>query len=171
MVSIRSAEKKDIEDIAKIHVATWQCVYRGQMPDDYLDSISVSERERMWERILTDSNSDVCVFVAEQNDKIIGFISGGKSRDGDADLGTAEIYTIYIDQNHLRKGVGTKLVKRLFEKFRDDEFTRVTLWVLDTNRMAKSFYEKNGWRKDGKLKIEKEDGFVLHEDRYFINLD
>ncbi len=34
---IRVADARDIESIADVHVRSWQAIYRGHMPDSYLD--------------------------------------------------------------------------------------------------------------------------------------
>jgi hypothetical protein len=41
-----------------------------------------------------------------------------------------------------------------------------TLWVLDENVRARSFYERGGWRLDGATKDDDRGSFVLKEVRY-----
>jgi hypothetical protein len=36
---IRDATPADAQGIAIVHVKTWQCAYRGQMPDSLLDGV------------------------------------------------------------------------------------------------------------------------------------
>lgn len=40
MVHARRGTPDDIPGIAGVHVAAWQWAYRGQIPDDYLDSLT-----------------------------------------------------------------------------------------------------------------------------------
>lgn len=40
---VRKATSEDAPAIAKIHVETWQSVYRGQMPDSLLDNLSIQK--------------------------------------------------------------------------------------------------------------------------------
>ena len=43
---IRPATPRDVTAIATIHVETWQVVYRGQVPDEYLERLSVDAGSR-----------------------------------------------------------------------------------------------------------------------------
>ncbi len=48
MLIVRAAQNADAPSLAAIHVAAWQVGYRGVMPNNFLDTLSVSERETMW---------------------------------------------------------------------------------------------------------------------------
>ncbi len=43
-ITVRSAEKEDVRQIAEILVEDWQKAYRGIMDDTFLDSMSVDQR-------------------------------------------------------------------------------------------------------------------------------
>jgi len=45
-------------------------------------------------------------------------------------------------------------------------FRRPTLWVLDSNAAARSFYEHAGWMADGGVKTDDRGSFALVELRY-----
>ena len=45
-------------------------------------------------------------------------------------------------------------------------YAQVTLWVLDANSRARSFYEKAGFTADGAVKLEDRGSFQLREVRY-----
>ncbi|OGC51666.1 hypothetical protein A2709_03175 [candidate division WWE3 bacterium RIFCSPHIGHO2_01_FULL_43_9] len=47
-IKVRKAKISDAQDIALIHTHTWQYAYRGQLPDSFLDNISVEKRLKMW---------------------------------------------------------------------------------------------------------------------------
>lgn len=49
--TVRPANFKDAPAIAKVHVEAWQSAYRGQIPDFYLDSLSVAGRTKSWEKV------------------------------------------------------------------------------------------------------------------------
>jgi hypothetical protein len=51
-MSIRRAELSDAKGIAAVHVAAWRVAYRGLLPDDVLDRLSIEDSaKRWWERI------------------------------------------------------------------------------------------------------------------------
>jgi len=43
MINIRLANPTDAREIAKVHVSSWQKIYKGFIPDRILDALSVDE--------------------------------------------------------------------------------------------------------------------------------
>ena len=76
---VRDAKLEDAEAAATIHVKTWQVAYRGQVPDNYLDSLDVVSRTKHWQDKLSNPSPRTKNLVAEANQKIIGFCDIGKS--------------------------------------------------------------------------------------------
>src|SRR3990167_3174155 len=112
---VREAKMRDVENIAKIHVETWQCAYRGQLPDSFLDGLSVKKRQESWMKNLSNPLPKTKVFVGEVDNKIVGFCAIGASRDDDADKTVGELFAIYIDARCMNKGFGSALMQKGFE--------------------------------------------------------
>jgi hypothetical protein len=74
MSAIRVATVQDAGAIARVHVESWQTTYVGIVPEAYLASLDVVQREGSWREWLT---LDVDVFVAEMDGEVVGFIGGG----------------------------------------------------------------------------------------------
>lgn len=127
---IRHAQQPDVMRIAEIHVRAWQRAYRGVVSDSYLDALSIAAHEAMWTKNLGDPGA--YVLVAEESDRVIGWLAGGRSRDSDADAKTAEMYAIYVDPSYWRCGTGRMLWNRTEAHFTSLGRTRVTLWVFET---------------------------------------
>jgi ribosomal protein S18 acetylase RimI-like enzyme len=153
-VIFRDARLEDAEAAATIHVKTWQIAYRGQIPNDYLDSLDVVSRTKRWQEKLSNPSPRTRNLIAEANQKIIGFCDIGKSRDEDATDDVGEVLAIYIDTDFMGKGVGTKLIDKALESLKDFVFKSATLWVLEINTIGRRFYEKNGWTTEGTTKSE-----------------
>jgi ribosomal protein S18 acetylase RimI-like enzyme len=168
-MQIRPASISDAESIARIHVASWQAAYRGQMPDSVLDNLNVEKRAAFWRSHLTEHPT--ATFVAELNQEIVGFCDLIPSRDKDANLPTtAEIAAIYIHPGHWHQGAGRALCLRALETARSEHFADVTLWTLASNSAARSFYETIGFRLDGATKSEPIDHHELPHVRFWISL-
>lgn len=169
-MNVREATVADARRIAEIHVAGWRAAYRGQMPDEVLDNLDVEKRAAFWSAHLTAKPH--ALFVAESNLKILGFCDLIPSRDKDAvPETTAEIAAIYVDPNHWCNGVGQALCRFALELAGKNDRAAVTLWCLDSNIMARNFYEKMGFRLDGASKVDQ--SFInheLHEVRFRISL-
>lgn len=162
---IRIATSADAEQIADLHVRAWQYAYRGQVPDAFLASLSVSDRIQAWQTWFGDARGS-CTWAAEAEGRVVGFVSAGPSRDEDVEIGTGEVYAIYIETDHLGSGLGSRLFETAIDWLRSNRFSRATLWVLDSNSRARRFYEKAGWAPDGATKVDDRQAFALHEVRY-----
>jgi GNAT superfamily N-acetyltransferase len=146
---IRRARPEDARPVAEVHVASWQHAYRGLLPDDYLERLSVDHREAMWREAFADPDQASGAFVAEIDGRIVGFASFGPSRDEEIPERTGEVPAIYLDPAVLGTGVGRELFEAATIALRDAGFARATLWVLEANALARRFYEKAGWAWDG----------------------
>ncbi len=165
---VRTTKATDAPKIAHIHVETWRAAYRGQIPDAVLDALDVERRTAFWRERLTQARGSV--FVAEDDNIVVGFCDLIPSRDKDADpQAVAEIVAIYILPQHWRKGAGRALCDCALAEARRGGYGAVTLWVLTSNGGARHFYEVMGFSLDGAAKTDKTtDGSDMHEVRYRI---
>jgi ribosomal protein S18 acetylase RimI-like enzyme len=150
-VVVREAGVEDAAAVAEIHVRAWQAAYRGLMPDEWLDGLTVERRTESWSEILarSDGRGSTLVGVDDQAG-VVGFCSVSlPSRDEDAGPRTAEISAFYIDPSHWRSGVGRALLEEAVMRLREAEWDDVTLWVLAGNASALAFYERFGFAADG----------------------
>jgi ribosomal protein S18 acetylase RimI-like enzyme len=138
----RRATLDDARAIAAIHVHSWQAAYREIVPEHFLSSLSIDERERVWQQNLQQRDSET--WVAEEDGQLLGWISAGRSRDLDALPGTGEAWAMYVDPPYWRQGVGRLLWRKVERQLRAAGFSDVTLWVLKENAQAIRFYESNG---------------------------
>jgi ribosomal protein S18 acetylase RimI-like enzyme len=167
---IREAEPKDARAIAELHVASWQAAYRGQLTDEYLDGLSVDDRLEQHRRTLEEPRSDWRTWVAEDAGRVAGFAVTGPSEDADADDRTGEVYAIYLDPERVGTGLGRSLFEKAVGDLRERGFTRATLWVLETNELARRFYEVAGWKLDGTKTHERVDCEMRPTVRYRAEL-
>lgn len=132
-------------------MASWRHAYRGLLPDDYLDRLSVDERERTRREHLEDPASEWGTLVVDDAGRVVGFSTYGPSRDEDATPATGEVPAIYLDPEVIGTGVGRDLLAETIVALRAAGFTRASLWVLEQNVRARRFYEKAGWVWDGSV--------------------
>jgi GNAT superfamily N-acetyltransferase len=166
-VDIRVAKLGDERDIAEVGVRTWRVAYRGQVPDSYLDGLSVEDRTEVWRSILSESSWPTKVqLVVEDNARVVGFAGVSRSRDEDSRPEIGEVTAIYLLPDYWDRGCGRALFDRAVETLKAAGFSEATLWVLDTNARARRFYEAAGWTPDGATKLDDRGAFTLHEVRY-----
>jgi ribosomal protein S18 acetylase RimI-like enzyme len=167
-VTIRKAIYDDALAIATLHIATWQAAYRGHIPDEYLDSLSLDARLGRWQGILDTEIVPKCTFVAECAGQITAFATVGQCRDVDGTPTTGELYALYVAPGAMNQGVGSGLISFGQKHLLDHNFTRATLWVLESNQRARRFYESKGWAADGLTRSEEIGGVAIPEVRYAI---
>lgn len=172
-VTIRQAIITDAQEIAEVHIRSWQWAYRGLIDDDYLDHLSdqLGQRTASYQAQISNLPPQNRWWVAEQDGHIVGFARTGRGRDLDVALSTAEIFAIYLAKQVAGKGIGRALFAHAVDELRQQGYDQAVLWVLESNTRAHKFYEAAGWTPDGARKTEEMPGNThLDEVRYHIIL-
>jgi GNAT superfamily N-acetyltransferase len=163
-ITVRRAEIKDAERIARVHVASWRAAYRGHFPDEYLDGLSWQERAEQWRADLDEGTK--LILVAHDGNELLGFATAGPSRDDDLTSDVLELYALYLDPERWARGAGTALLNAVL----DTTDQQVVLWVLEGNRRAIRFYEARGFQADGTVKTIDRGGHPGRQLRYRTRL-
>lgn len=159
---VRPARPEDAAAVAEVHVRTWQAAYEHVFGAERLAAIDPTRRRTLAERAIASGN----VVVAEQDGKVVGFVSVGPSTDVD---GEGELFAIYLLPEAWGSGAGRDLMDAAKELLRAS-YTDATLYVLDDNPRARRFYEREGWALDGVTKADEFLGMAVPEVRYRIRL-
>ncbi|EKD54815.1 MAG: hypothetical protein ACD_60C00041G0006 [uncultured bacterium] len=164
-IIIRLATDQDARAIAAIHVASWQKIYRGYIPDTLLNNLSVSERELQWRNLI---HQKIKILVLEKENVLLGFASFGPSRDADTDSNICgEISAIYLNPAIWHQGVGTQLCNKVLSELENMGCRYAILWVLKENNLARKFYESIGFTMTGDSKEDIYDKkVILNEVRF-----
>lgn len=142
---VRPARPGDAVAMARVHVTSWQEIYRGLMHDGILDDPSArAGRERFWTSVLTDPEyAQNRSAVAEIAGSIVGI---AMSAPGES---TRQLNVLYLLTAHHGCGAGTDLLTAVLDP---DE--PAVLWVADPNPRAQAFYRKHGFSPDGPTRVE-----------------
>jgi len=169
---VRPASVGDVEALAGVLVSSWEGAYRGLMPDVVFDTVTFEARVRQWESYFDFRRPRHRLLVAEDSaDSLVGMAHLGPTRDDDLDPATtAELFAIYVVPPHWGRGYGRALMEAALAAAAEIGFGGVGLWVLDSNRRGRRFYESGGWSSDGRVKQDESFGVPLREVRYLIDL-
>jgi ribosomal protein S18 acetylase RimI-like enzyme len=140
-MKIREAKITDAEGIANVHVDCWRSTYKGIVSDVYLERMSYEKRTQAWIQNITRTDNYVLV-VENEDGKIIGFADGGKRGANQVEQ-SGDLTSIYILEEYQGKGIGKRLVERLFAHFKVLGYQKVFVEVLEDNK-SRFFYEKMG---------------------------
>ena len=194
-LTIRPATPYDAQAIARIRVQGWRFAYQGLISQDYLDSLSVAEdAERMRgylsqlpqnspprrsESVQGSSDGEKRSFMlAARGDAVLGFCSFSAAPNnadrveravpGGAMVG--RLHSLYIDPDTLGQGIGHTLMNHALSTFAAWGCEHATLWVLEGNSRAISFYKRQGWQCTGATKVDRSFGLCLVEHEMAVQL-
>lgn len=161
--SVRRPSAADAHALASVHVRAWRAAYRGLMPDEVLDGLSVEEGARGWLARIEQSHGPG-LLVGTLDETVAGFAVSGPARDEDAE-GVGELYAINLDPDAWGLGLGRMLFRRACEDLNSMGFQDQVLWVAEANARARGLYDSEGWFPDGGTKTDEAHGSV-REVRY-----
>ena len=145
-MNVRAARSSDVKAIAKVHVLGWQHAYAGILPSNFLASLSIEQRARMWAEAIEKQTQRL--LVVEVAGELAGFAAFGLSRDVGAHATDFEVWAIYVSPGFLGTGAGRALWLQCLAEMKLADASRVTLWVLAKNERAIRFYRAAGFTED-----------------------
>jgi ribosomal protein S18 acetylase RimI-like enzyme len=144
VLAVRAARAADAAELSRVHRESWRTTYAGILPLAVVARETGRKSEAEWRRRLADRTPGSATWVAERGAHgIVGFASCGEARGGVIAGFDAEIYALYVLQDHQRRGVGRSLVRECARHFVRHGLFAFHLWVLKANR-ARLFYEAIG---------------------------
>lgn len=120
-VKVGPATARDVAGISFVHVDSWRFTYRGLVPNEFLEGLSVEQRVPVWTALVADETSTSALLVLEDATEVIGFSHFGPSRDEDADGATGEVTSIYLLKSSWRRGGGTLLLDSITTAMRGSQ--------------------------------------------------
>lgn len=143
MIQIRMAGLEDAVGIATVHVASWRETYRGMIPDEFLNNLSIQRRTAQWENSLSDpAHTYHRAFVAVMDGQIVGFANYGYAIETASDF-RGELFAIYLLKSAHGRGIGGGLIRAAAGGLHDMGAESMLVWVLKENPTRK-FYEHFG---------------------------
>jgi len=170
MIRYHHARLSDAGGIARVHTLGWQQSYEGLMPANFLAERVIAPE--LWAGRLGELSDGTTVWVAEDDDEVVGFCLVGPDADPQAspDRRRGRLYALYVLADHWGAGVGHRLHREGIRALIDAGFASAVLWVLHTNTRAIAFYERQGWRDEHVCTEEDVGGFVAREKRLGLDL-
>lgn len=167
MYKIRYADINDAQILGDISNKAWNAAYKNIVPDHILNNISTEKRKSYFEKsILNHWEHNALIF---NDNEALGFIALVKCRDSDKDDSYGEIGGLYLYPQYRHQGIGCKLILWGLNELKKSGYKTATLWVLEENLSARTFYEKIGFAHYGTIK-EINLGKQLNEYRYTKNI-
>ena len=139
---IRAPRPDEAAAIADLHLRTWAEVYADKFPPSAWGEEARANRLAMWESICSKPTPAFHVAVAESDGELIGFAGAGRNLD-EPPPRERQLWFIYLLARTQGSGAGQALLDEVLGN------ARASLWVLEGNPRARSFYVRNGSAADG----------------------
>lgn len=140
-VVVRPATPGEARALAALHLASAVAGYGAIFPPESPPP-TVDELTDAWTAWLADPRTTV--LVADQPERPrTGVVVACPDP---ADPAVGHVARLYVAPDAWGRGIGRRLHDACLGVLRRDGFTEATLWVLEDNRRARSWYERLGWR-------------------------
>ena len=141
---IRKAVISDSGALARFYHDVWDTAFPDMtLPDEFINSITLEERQRKWNESLLKETENTLVIVNEDRE-IIGVSSFETCAPDDKICYESEIVSIYIHPDYQNQGLGKMLFEAMLNLIQQAGFNNTMLWSVETNVRAHKFYEKIG---------------------------
>lgn len=149
---IREATKSDAETITSLQIEAWVEAYKHFIPEQFLRSLSIPDRSRRWEELLSRESEQVWAF--DYAKLVRGFVHFRLVRSFD-DLKYGEIERLYVNPKDWGAGIGPKLMDFALNKLQSGGASEVSLWVAEENPRARKFYESRGFQRGESRRVDR----------------
>lgn len=140
---IRNVKIGDEIQLAYIQVESWKAAYSEilskKVLQRYLDLEYVTA---IYRKLLENKKGNGLIMYVGGKCHCIAYWDKARKC---LDSGTAEIICIHSLKNNWRKGLGSKMMKKLCDDIAVQGYSQVILWVFEKNTRARLFYEANGF--------------------------
>ena len=143
-LNIRTASEKDLKEITEIFN---QAINTGTSVA-YTVELTVEERID-W--LNTHTKNEYPVLVAENEERILGWVSVSPYREGRAALKKTVEISYFVHNKFKQKGIGSVLLNEMLKKVKQLGYTTVFAIVFDINSASINLLEKNGFVRWGFL--------------------
>lgn len=142
-IYIATASTEHLTDILKIinyHILNTTAIYDYKIRT-FEEQLSIFNHKK---------NNDFPLFVAIENETVIGFATYDNFRNKAAFQYTVE-HSIYIDNNHQGKGIGKLLMKKLIDYAKQTSIKSMIGVIDNDNIESIKFHEQFGFINIGKI--------------------
>lgn len=148
-VRIRPATVGDAEALTDLHLDVWEEAYGHLISEEILldRRRGRSDRIARWRQNIPNPEALTLLAWEDDGSRLLGFASKGPRRDeSEPGLPDLEIWALYVRAEVYGRGVGYAMLTEAIGS------ADAYLWVLDGNKRAIEFYERQGFRFDGASK-------------------
>jgi GNAT superfamily N-acetyltransferase len=165
-VGVRAARRDDVEAVTNTQIRAWKFGYADFLPEVPLEQMTNDAARELWARqweeaivspptprhrllVAVELGADDVAEPYPGRERVVGMASHAPAEDPDLDpTKTAELLTLLVDPDHVRRGHGSRLLNATVDHLREDGFGAVVTWVFADHLPMLGFLESAGWAGD-----------------------
>lgn len=145
-IQIRWCQEEDWGELGRIHCLSYHSTYKSIMPEDYLKTITINERQQFYRNILKKGRMNTAILIEE--DTALGLL-----RISELEENRIVIEELYLLEDCRGKGFGTTFLLWIEEELIRRSGRTLELWVLQENLRAIKFYQRYGFERTGEERV------------------
>ena len=154
-ILFRKAKMEDCYSIAELKGIVWNTTYKGIYSDEALSGYDITKNQLIFEEIV--ANSEIELYVATDEDKIVGFMTCGKPYRAFQDF-EQEVGLLYILKEYQHQGSGSGFFDIARKQVKANGHYKLCVGVKKQKLSAIKFYEAMGGKQvctdDRQIKFE-----------------
>ncbi|WP_229399715.1 GNAT family N-acetyltransferase [Micromonospora okii] len=167
-IILRRATGDDLLPVGALHQRSRVAAYSSFLPPEALADPTAEAMGAYWAERWAWERDDHLMTVAERDGRLVGFSYLGPD-DAD-DPATGLLNAIHLEPDERGRGTGRALMVDALATMRGRGWRRGVLWVLESNRRAREFYERGGWLPTGERREEQIGTVRVPQLRYGVKL-
>jgi GNAT superfamily N-acetyltransferase len=169
-VGVRAARRRDVDAVTDIQIRAWR--HFTFLPEGPLEQMAGEGARELWRRQWEEAivapptprhrllvaverepadepNGNGDAVPTRWRERVVGLASHSPAEDPDLDpTKYAELLTLLVDPDHVRRGHGSRLLNATVDHLREDGFAAVVTWVFAEHLPMLAFLESAGWAAD-----------------------
>lgn len=143
-LELRPLDETLLEEYGRLHALSWRSVYRGILPDDFLEQEYTPEKRTAALRKSWENRSNEQFYIVYVDGVPAGMLAFCPTED--ANVG--DVKGLYLLPPFQGQGFGRALMDWALEKLKALGCREAILWVLEENQPARAFYAHCGFLPD-----------------------
>jgi ribosomal protein S18 acetylase RimI-like enzyme len=151
---IFKAGTSDFKALSEVQSKSMNVAYPSVIPEGRFNPevVAPEKLEREISSLYEELGISGAILKAQVSDRIVGIcVYGDDAHVEQADI--RYIQRIFVDPDFWRIGIGEALLETALRSLRESGFRRASLHILESNLLAKQFYEKRGWQFDSVYQV------------------
>jgi lincosamide nucleotidyltransferase A/C/D/E len=147
-IAVRKATVTDVPAVCSVRRRSWRAAYTGLMPQPVIDSLDLGTMWSSWRAsVARPASPSTQLFIGGPPGQVHSY-AWVRPVDGSREEG--QVGAMYSDPTAWGTTAGWAVFSTAVDHLRAEGFTELSLWMLKGNERAGRFYERAGWRPDGR---------------------